>query len=99
MVTVYERLLPTFSADSSQSVVKTVTDTYKGQAYTYTRSLIGRLKAESYVLIAISGSHQVLLDFVAPEYGFDVWVGSTHEHQDGHYTGGASSQDLANNKF
>jgi HAD superfamily hydrolase (TIGR01490 family) len=87
MVDIYESLMPSIPVKAYQAVARDVADKYKGQVYTYTRSLIKELKAKDYMILAISGSHQDLLDYVAPMYGFDVWAGSTYEHADGYYTG------------
>lgn len=60
---------------------------YKDQAYRYTRDLIGKLKRQGYVLLAISGSPIEMIARIADYYGFDDFVGSEHKHVNGHFTG------------
>jgi phosphoserine phosphatase len=49
--------------------------------------MIKALKAEGYVLLAISGSHQQIIDKLAGHYGFDDAVGQVYEVKDGAFSG------------
>lgn len=69
------------------AAVDAIVDIYKDQAYTYTRDLIATLKADGYILLAISGSHQEILVKLASHFGFDHVVGSQYSVEDGRYTG------------
>jgi HAD superfamily hydrolase (TIGR01490 family) len=69
------------------AAIDAVFDEYKDQVYTYTRDMIKRLKAEGYVLLAISGSHQQIIDKLARHYGFDDAIGQDYEVKDGTFSG------------
>ncbi len=51
--------------------VDEITEEYIGQAYTYTRNLIAKLKRENYFLLIVSGSPREIVAKVAKHYGFD----------------------------
>ena len=70
-----------------ESVVQAVFNEYKDQTFTYTRDLVKRLKAEGYVLFAISGSQQEVIQKLAAYHGFDAAVGATLEQIDGKFSG------------
>lgn len=55
-----------------------VFETYKDQVYTYTRDLLKKLKAEGYLLFAVSGSQQEIVSMFGEYYGFDDVVGSRY---------------------
>lgn len=60
----------------------------KDFVYQYTLELSKQLKQQGYTLIAISGSHQEVVDKVAQYYGFDYAVGSIYPITDkGTFTG------------
>ncbi|MFO0920254.1 MAG: HAD-IB family hydrolase [Candidatus Saccharimonadales bacterium] len=91
----YEKLLIKTFEDSLQEVstskfdkaIDEVFDQYSDQVYTYTRNLINDLKFDKYFLIAISGSHQELIDKIADKFGFDSYVGTQYHRQNGKFTG------------
>lgn len=89
LIDVYSRALPLLSTEQFDTAVGEIIQEYKAQVYTYTRDLLSDLKQKGYILIAISGSHQELVEQIAKEYGFDIWQGSTYERQDGRFTGEA----------
>lgn len=61
--------------------------TNKGQrAYAYTRKLMQDLKAEGYVIVAISGSYQQLVEPFAELYNVDIAIGSGLETVEGKIT-------------
>lgn len=53
----------------------------------YPRTLLKKLKAEGYTIIAITGSQQELIDRFGAKYGFDIVVGALYERKGGHFTG------------
>lgn len=67
--------------------VEHVFDQYKDQVYTYTHRLIQKLCRENYFLIAISGSHQEIIDKIAKHYGFDLALGTKFERSHNKLTG------------
>lgn len=60
--------------------------------YRYTLSLLNRLKEEGFVTIAISGSHQQLVDRFAQLHGIDIAVGRNHIIEKGKLTGVAKNE-------
>lgn len=69
------------------AAVEIVFEQHKDQVYRYTRDLIRTLKKEGYFLIAISGSHQEIVDKIADYYGFDYASGSVYPTKNGKFTG------------
>jgi HAD superfamily hydrolase (TIGR01490 family) len=60
---------------------------HKDQVYRYTRDLVRELKAQGYLLFAISRSNEELVRPLAKYYGFDDYVGVQLVIEQGHYTG------------
>lgn len=55
--------------------------------YAYTRHLIKKLRADGYILIALSGSQDEVVQRFAQLWQFDIALGQTHEAKNGLYTG------------
>lgn len=56
--------------------------------YAYTSNLTKTLKKQGYVLIAMSGSQQEIVEIFAKKHGFDFYIGMVLERSaDGTYTG------------
>lgn len=55
--------------------------------YVFTRDLLGRLKADGYFCLAISGSQVEMVELFAERYGFDAWVGQEWERGEEYFTG------------
>lgn len=89
LVGVYEKAIKGLSYDVFLQASQEVFDEHKDQVYTYTRSLLGRLKKQGYTLLAISGSQTEIVALVAKYWGFDDWTGSEFEVKDGRFTGRA----------
>jgi HAD superfamily hydrolase (TIGR01490 family) len=83
----YDAALRQMPVQGYEKVVQAVFDEYKNQTFTYTRDLIRRLKADGYVLLAISGSQQEVIQKLAAYHGFDAAVGATLEQIDGVFSG------------
>lgn len=79
LIDVFESALTTLEPNQFDEMVDDVIDQYKDQVYTYTRNLLHELKSKGYFLLAISGSHQELVEKLAKYYGFDDWSGSKYE--------------------
>lgn len=77
------RITPAQLNDAAESII----EIYKDQVYTYTRQLIGQLKAQDYLLFAISASHQEVVGLIADYYDFDDYGGSRYEVEDGRFSG------------
>lgn len=79
LIEIYEVALHKISTQEFDEIVKSVIDEYKDQVYVYTRDLTKTLKKEGYFLLAISGSHQELVELITQYYDFDDCVGSQYE--------------------
>jgi len=60
--------------------------------YRYTLALLKRLKAEGLIIVAISGSHQQLVDRFARLHGIDIAVGRNHIVEHGKLTAHATNE-------
>lgn len=60
---------------------------HKEQVYTFTRDLIASLKEKGYILLAISGSQQEIVERLAQYYGFDDASGNQYEIIANSFTG------------
>ena len=87
MVAVFQEALSNIPIEAYSTAVTAVFDTYKDQVYTYTRELIAHLKQKGYLIFAISGSPQDVLQKIGEHYGFDAVVGPRYEQKDGSFTG------------
>ena len=79
--------LPNVDTATYDELVREVLEEYKDQTFTYTRDLVQRLKADGYLLFAISGSPQEVIDLLAKHHGFDAAIGGQFIRQDGRFTG------------
>ena len=68
-------------------VCQDVIDEYIEQTYTFTLNLIYDLQRAGYLLFALSGSPNVLVQSVARYYHFDAAQGSDYDLKDGRLTG------------
>jgi HAD superfamily hydrolase (TIGR01490 family) len=87
LVRVFEKALKGLSVHDLNVAADEVFDEYKDQVYTYTRDLIRTLKAKHYMLFAISGSPDIIVEKLANYYGFDDFAASSYKVRDSHYTG------------
>ena len=87
MVSVFQDALSNIPIDAYGVAVDAVFTTYKDQVYTYTRGLIVELKQAGYLIFAISGSPQEILEKIGDHYGFDEVVGPRYEQTNGAFTG------------
>jgi HAD superfamily hydrolase (TIGR01490 family) len=65
-----------------EAIEHEVFETYKDQAYVYTRKLFQDLKSQGYIMVAITGSPEGVIQKLADYYGFDI-VRSAKFHKDG----------------
>lgn len=87
LIKIYEAALAQLSPKEFDAAVKDIASEYRDQVYTYTRDLATQLKAAGYMLLAISGSQQEVVEQIANLYGFDDHIGSIYQRQDGRFTG------------
>jgi HAD superfamily hydrolase (TIGR01490 family) len=87
LVALVETALTSIKLTDFEKACRRVIDEYKDQVYTYTRDLIKDLKAEDYLIFAISASQSQIVGMVAEHYGFDDFGGSEYEVKAGYFTG------------
>ncbi len=91
LVGVYEKAVIDIPADEFDEIITEVADEYKNQIYTYPLNLAKRLKKEGYFLLAISGSHQEMVGYIARQHGFDDFIGTVFERTESGFSGVAST--------
>lgn len=79
LLSLHESQLSTIKIDDYTSAVDYVFNAHKDNVYSYTKNLIGSLKEKGYLLFAISGSQQEIIDKFCQYHGFDDYIGSVHE--------------------
>lgn len=79
--------IPTIKVSALEDTADTVIKRCSTHVYMYTRSLIESLKKDDYILIAISGSQNEIVQRFAKLWHFDLAVGQVFETKDGYYTG------------
>lgn len=87
IITHFEQALETLSPEIFNHAVEDVIEEHKRQVYVFTRNLLSRLKKEGYILIAISGSQQQLVEKIATFYGFNICLGTNYATDSGKFTG------------
>jgi HAD superfamily hydrolase (TIGR01490 family) len=98
VVQAYNLAITNLAVSEYLAVVDEVFAEYKDQTYRYTRDLIAQLKQQNYLLFAISGSQQEIVDKLAAHYGFDTAVGAVYEQQNGSFTGHVETPALGKEK-
>lgn len=87
LIEIYEQVLRSLSTEQFEEATDAVFTEYKEQVYIYTRNLIKQLKANDYLLFAISGSQIEIVEKVAEFYGFDDCVGTVYVQKSKRFTG------------
>lgn len=87
LIKIFEDSLPEISVQDFDKSVNEVFQQYSDQVYTYTRDLIDELKNRDYFLIAISGSHEELVQKIAARFGFDEYIGTKYQRKSNKFTG------------
>lgn len=98
LVKLYTNIMLGINKQQFDETVDAVFSEYKEQVYAYTRDLIRQLKDLGYVLFAISGSHQAVIEKLASHYGFDDVVGRVDEEKNGIFTGKSTTPIFDKNK-
>lgn len=87
LVELYIEALKQIDPQEYRLIVDHVFAEYKDQTFTYTRNLAAKLKQQGYLLFAISGSQQEIVERIAHHHGFDAAIGAQLVTADGVYTG------------
>lgn len=87
IIQAYEAALPNLPVARFDEIVEEVAGEYKHQVYSYTRQLARTLRGKGHMLLAISGSHQELVEHVGRQYSFDICVGTRYLQKDGRFSG------------
>ncbi len=72
-----------------QQLAKQVVKVQSSIAYRYTRALVEKLR-KTHLLVAISGSPQVVVGEFARAWKFDYYIGTQHKVRDGRFISGKS---------
>jgi HAD superfamily hydrolase (TIGR01490 family) len=91
LVKAYIASLKQINPRAYELIVDEVFSEYKDQLFVYTRELLKKLKSEGYVLFAISGSQDEIVQKLAAYHGFDAAIGAQLEMKEGAYTGEITS--------
>lgn len=83
----FKAALPGIDTGVYDQVIQEVFDEYKDQIFTYTRDLVQQLKGEGYLLFAVSGSPQEVIELLAQHHGFHDAIGCSFTRKEGHFTG------------
>ncbi len=86
-IAVFDRALPTIKFSAYQAVVDEVMQKFAHKIYRYTTGLITDLKKKQYMIFAVSGSEQSVVEHFCKQHGFDDWVGNKYEHDGLYFTG------------
>ncbi len=87
LVALINRAITNINVQDVEQAYQEVINEYRDQVYTYTRDLIKRLRAQNYLLFAISGSQAEIVKLLAEHYGFDDYGGTVYEQVNGNFTG------------
>lgn len=87
LVHAYRDLLSSINPKQYHEIVSEVFEEYKDQTFVYTRNMVRQLKREGYLLFAISGSQEDIIQKLAEYYDFDAAIGTQLEMQDKAFTG------------
>lgn len=87
LIEIFESALNHLSARALDDAALEISLQYNDQVYAYSRQLIKDLREKGYFLLAISGSHQELVENIARQYAFDAWCGTLYERRGDSFTG------------
>lgn len=87
VVATLQKYLPLIPVEIFEAACDKVVTQSAHKLHAYPRQLMKDLKAKGYVIIAISGSQQELLERFGARHGFDIVIGAFYERKDGHFTG------------
>ena len=87
LINAYDKQLMTLDVNVFDEIVERVFDEYKDQTYIFTRNLISRLKSSNYLLFAISGSQEEIVQKIADYHGFDGQIGVAYGRDKNSFTG------------
>lgn len=87
LIAIYESSLSFIQPTLFDETIDEIVKEYKKQTYLYTRNLVKQLKRQGYFLIALSGSHEEIVEHIAKTYGFDTSVGTRYERNEEGFTG------------
>jgi len=91
--------LPKVKVGYFDLAVERVIHNHKDNVYVYTRELAKKLKADGYVLIAISGSQQEVVEPFAEHYDFDHAIGQRYERGEEYLLGVERKTHKGKGKF
>jgi HAD superfamily phosphoserine phosphatase-like hydrolase len=87
LIDAYLKTLQQIPVAAYQKIIDKVFEEYKDQLFVYSRDLLNDLKQKGYLLFAISGSHDDIVQKFASYHGFDAAIGAELTLKDGAFTG------------
>lgn len=87
MIEGFEKIIARITVKQFETAADAVLQEYQDQIYTYSKELIAELRAQNYILFAISGSQNELVSRIAKYYGFDDFIGTEYVKKAGKFTG------------
>lgn len=87
LIKLFDASLADLTVQAFNAAAEQVFTEYKDQVYTYTRDLIQRIKAQDYLLFAVSASPSLLVEQFADYYGFDDFVATGYPTKNGRFVG------------
>lgn len=87
IIQAYDSIVGNLSMKEFEEIAKKVFDVHKDETYVYTKNLMKELRKKGYMLFAISGSFDVIVQMIAKYYRFDDSAGSSHAIKRGRFTG------------
>ena len=90
LITAMQRAIVGINEQKFNEIADSILKTKGQHVYRYTLDLLKTLKADGYTIIAISGSHQQLVDRFALLHNIDIAVGREHVIEHGKLTSRAS---------
>lgn len=86
LVVAFDQGLKGLSVERFNELVDGVFAIYHQQVHTYTRELIQDLKNKNYLLFAVSGSPDIIVQRFVEHYGFDDYAATNYQIKDGKHT-------------
>ncbi len=87
LIKVFDEALIGLNVKDFLDAADAVFEEYKEQVYIYTRDLLKELKSQNYLLFAISGSPDLIVQKMANLYGFDDYAGTVFASDGTSFTG------------
>lgn len=86
-IEIFARALPSIKLAAYESIVNEVLERFSYRIYRYPIQLIKELKEKDFMVFAVSGSEQSIVERFCSDHGFDDCIGNKYEHDALYFTG------------